>query len=174
MSIVRSTSRESTLLSRLGSKGAIQSRGREAHSEHTQTIGHVSKEGLSIVASSSRHTRTPLPPASPPIKRDINCRRRMPPKMRWKKMLIYGVDPMARNRGRMPERRTLPLYPGSRAPPPASMTCKHSFKNRTGPAIEPEKTKTRALSGSLSALDHLRKRAGINQRNRGPTAGFTY
>jgi hypothetical protein len=82
LSIVCSTSRESTLLSRLGSKGAVQSRGREAHSEHTRTIGHVSKEGLSIVTSSSRHPRTPPPPASPPIKRDINCRKRTPPKMR--------------------------------------------------------------------------------------------
>jgi hypothetical protein len=48
----------------------------------------------------------------------------------------------------------------------------HSFKNRTGPAVEPGKTGTRALSGSLSALDQLRKRARINRQNRSPTAGF--
>jgi hypothetical protein len=68
MSIVRSTSRESTLLSRLGSKGAVPSRGREAHSEHTRTFRHVAREGLSIVTSSSRHPRTPPPPTKPPNK----------------------------------------------------------------------------------------------------------
>jgi hypothetical protein len=82
MSIVCSTSTESTLLSRLGSKGAIPLRGREAHSEHTRTSRHVAREGLSIIASSRRHPRTPPPPTTPPTKRDINCQRRKLPKMR--------------------------------------------------------------------------------------------
>jgi hypothetical protein len=42
----------------------------------------------------------------------------------------------------------------------------HSFKNRTGPAVEPEKTGTGGLAGLLSAQDRPRQRPGKNRSNR--------
>jgi hypothetical protein len=32
----------------------------------------------------------------------------------------------------------------------------HSFKNQTGPTVQPEKTRTGASAGFFSALDHMR------------------
>jgi hypothetical protein len=46
-------------------------------------------------------------------------------------------------------------------------TCSiHSFKNRTGPAVGPEKTGTGDLAGLLSAQDRPRQRPGKNRANR--------
>jgi hypothetical protein len=64
-----------------------------------------------------------------------------------------------------------------RDPAPWSSTSsftarRHSFKNRTGSLVQPEKTGTRASTGYLSALDQLRNRARINRSKHGSTAGF--
>jgi hypothetical protein len=47
----------------------------------------------------------------------------------------------------------------------------HSFKNRTGPAVQPEKTGTSASAGFFSALDRMRRLDRLNRTNHGPTAG---
>ena len=47
----------------------------------------------------------------------------------------------------------------------------HSLKNRTGPAVRPEKTGTGASAGLLSALDRPRHWTGKNRLNRGQPAG---
>jgi hypothetical protein len=48
----------------------------------------------------------------------------------------------------------------------------HSFKNRTGSPVEPEKTGTGSLAGLLGASDRTRHRTVINRPNRGSTTGF--
>jgi hypothetical protein len=50
----------------------------------------------------------------------------------------------------------------------------HSFKNRTGSLVEPEKTRTNDFAGLISALDRTRNQTGKNRANRGPTAGVAY
>jgi hypothetical protein len=53
-----------------------------------------------------------------------------------------------------------------------ALTSNHSFKNRTGSPVKPEKTGTNVLTGLLSAQDRSRYRTAKNRPNRGPTSGF--
>jgi hypothetical protein len=54
------------------------------------------------------------------------------------------------------------------------MHLKHSFKNRIGSLVEPEKTGTGDLAGLLSALDRTHHRTRKNRSDRGPTAGLAH
>lgn len=42
----------------------------------------------------------------------------------------------------------------------------HSRKNRTGPAVQPKKTGTSSLTGSVPSKDRSRNRPGVNRLNR--------